>query len=104
MNLEELMAAMQKTASAVPRSVEVSGWGTVYVREVTVGEVQEQADDMSDEKDKHRIARAAARIICDEKGGRLFDPTNPDHIALIAKQPWRLLRKVVELGGGEKNG
>lgn len=101
MTLDDLMKAMQATASPTPKSVDVPGWGTVYVRELTVGEVQEQADQA--EGDPHKIARAAARLICDEKGKRLFDPANPDHVALIAKQPWRLLRKIVEIGGGEKN-
>lgn len=103
MKLADLMAAMQATAAAAPKSLEVPGWGTVYVRDLTVGEVEEQSDDTSDMKDRQRIARAAARIFCDENGERLFDPSNQEHIDLIAKQPWRLLRKVVEMGeGGEK--
>ena len=104
MTLADLMAAMQQTASVAPKSVDVPGWGVVYVREMTVGEVEEQTEDTAEPKDRQRIARAAARIICDETGKRLFDPANQEHVDLIAKQPWRLLRKVVEMGEGAKNG
>lgn len=98
MNREELIAAMQATATEAPRAVTVPKWGTVYIRDVTVAEVEEQTDDTADKKDRRRIARAVARVLCDEKGTRLFDPDDPDDVALLAKQPWKLLSKVIAEG------
>ncbi|MEO8630198.1 MAG: hypothetical protein ABI612_19185 [Betaproteobacteria bacterium] len=95
MNREELRAAMQVTAKEKPRAVEVKGWGTVYIRSLTVGEVDDQAEDTANKKDKKRIARAAARLLCDENGQRLFDHDNDEDLDLIAAQPWKLLSAVV---------
>ena len=98
MNREELIAAMRATATEAPRAVTVPKWGTVYVRDVTVAEVEEQTNDTADKKDKQRIARAVARILCDEQGNRLFDPEDQDDVALLARQPWKLLSKVIAEG------
>jgi hypothetical protein len=96
MNRSELIAAMQLTAAEKPVPVEVKGWGTVYIRALTVAEVEEQADDVADKNDKSRIARGAARLLCDEDGKMLFDPKNEEDIKLLAKQPWRLIRKIID--------
>lgn len=100
MNRDELIKAMQETAAAPPTPVKVKGWGTVYIRALMVSEVEDEPDD-GDKKDKHRIARAAAKVLCDEAGKRLFDPENEADVALIAKQPWPLLRKVVNASGSQ---
>ena len=94
MNRDQLIAALRETANEKPRSVETK-WGTVYVKSLTVGEVDAQTDDTADGKDKNRIARAVARILCDENGERMFNPDDPADIALLAKQPWKLLRTVI---------
>lgn len=104
MDRAALIAAMQATASAKPKPVTVPVWGTVYVRSLTVAEVEEQADDTANKDDKNRIARGAARLICDEKGKRLFDPANKDDIALLASQPWDLLRVVVSASQADIEG
>lgn len=95
MNRDQLIAAMHVTADEKPRAVTVPKWGTVYVRSLTVGEVDEQSEDVANEKDKKRIARAAARLLCDEDGNRLLDPNEPGDVDLLARQPWTLLRKVI---------
>jgi len=92
MNRADLIAAMQATAARAPRPVDVPGWGQIFVRDVTVAEVEEQNEDTADQKDKLRLARGAARVICDEAGARLFDPGSEDDVKLLAAQPWRLLR------------
>jgi hypothetical protein len=98
MTREELIAAMQATAAQKPRAVEVKGWGTVYVRSPTVEEVDAdvgaQGEDEDGAPDKRRIARGAARMICDEQGRRIFDPSNPADLDLLAKQPWPMLRLI----------
>lgn len=101
MDRDALIRAMQETAAAPPVAVKVKGWGTVYIRSVMVSEVEEQSGDTADKKDKHRIARAAAKVLCDEKGKRLFDPDNEADVALIAKQPWPLLNKVLQASGSQ---
>ena len=97
MDRATLIAAMRATAAAAPASVDVPGWGTVYVRQLTVAEVEEQAADTEGAQDKDRIARPAARVLSDADGQRVFDPKSEEDVALLAGQPWTLLRQVLEL-------
>lgn len=92
---------MQVTAQEKPIAVTVPKWGTVYVRQVTVAEVDEQAADTEDAGNKSRLARGACRVLCDEVGKRLFDPNDKADVALLASQPWPLLRKVLSASDGE---
>ena len=69
--MHDLRKAMEKTAIVNPKAVETKEWGTVYVRAITVDELDAQSDDTSDWKNKKRIARGAARVICDMGGGRV---------------------------------
>lgn len=91
---DALIAAMQATAAQTPVAVEVPKWGTVYVRAITVEEVEAQEAD-TEGKDKRRIARGAARVLCDAEGNRIFNPDSEADIDLIARQPWPLLRRVL---------
>lgn len=102
MNREELVEAMRLTATEAPRKVDVPKWGTVYVRDVTVAEVEEQTRDTEDKQDKMRIARGVARVLCDENGNRLFDPDDADDVGLLAKQPWKLLSKIINVVEGNE--
>ena len=95
---EEIIAAMRLTATEAPRAVTVPKWGTVYVRDITVAEIEEQTNDTADKKDKHSIARAAARVLCDVDGTLLFNPNDPEDVALLARQPWKLLSAVITEG------
>lgn len=100
-----LIAAMQATAAVRPLPVVVPGWGTVYVRALTVADVEEQAGDgapaaeadvpTTPPADRHRIARSVARLLCDAEGARLFNPADEADVALIAAQPWALLRGIL---------
>lgn len=92
----EFLAALQATAAVKPKAVNVPGWPTVYVRALTVAEVEAQTEDTANKDDKHRIARGAARVMCDADGNRLIDPDNQDEVNLLASQPWSLLRLVLE--------
>lgn len=95
MTRDELIALMKITAAEKPIAITINGWGEVFVRSLTVAEVELQADDLADKKDKNRIARGVARLICDAKGNRIFDPANESDIKLLASQPWKLLRQVM---------
>lgn len=94
---DALVKAMRESAAAAlaPRPVEVKGWGTVYVRAMLVSEVEEQASDTNDGKDKNRFARAACRVLCDEHGELLFDSSNEEDVKLIASQTWSTLRHIL---------
>jgi hypothetical protein len=93
---DALMLAMRQTADAKPRAVKVPKWGTVYVRDVTVDEVEALAEETGDGDKKRNIARGCARVLCDETGKLLFDPANSDDLAFLGKQPWDLLRRIVK--------
>lgn len=103
MNREELIAAMTATAEQKPRAVKVKGWGTIYVRDVLVSEVNTDADELSAQFEKSigiskariNLARSAARLICDEQGKLLFDPDNEADIKLLCSQTWKRVQKVV---------
>ena len=95
MDRNALIAAMEVTAAEKPIAVTVPKWGLVYVRQVTVAEVDEQSADTDAADDKNKIARGACRVLCDETGVRLFDPKSATDVALLARQPWPLLRAVL---------
>jgi len=103
MNREDLIAAMQATASPKPVAVAVPAWGTVYVKPPTVEEV-DAATEVADPDDgkKRRLARAAARVICDEQGQRIFDPSIASDVELLAVQPWSMLQLVLAAADGRK--
>lgn len=101
MDRATLIAAMQATAAEKPIAVQVPKWGTVYVRQVTVAEVEEQTADTEKRDDKFRMARGACRVLCDANGKRLFDPNSDADVKLIAAQPWPLLRRVLSASDGE---
>lgn len=104
MTRDELIAAMQAVAAEKPKAVEIGGWGTVYIRSLTVGEVEEQVAETADKKDKHALARGAARLLCDEAGKRLFDPDSEVDIELLAAQPWKLLRVLLDASEAQIKG
>ena len=94
--LEEVIAAMEVTAVLRPVKVEVKGWPELYVRPVTVDEAELQAADMQDKNNANGgLSRAAARVICNADGKILFDARNPKHVALLGKQPWPKLQKLL---------
>lgn len=103
MDRAALIAAMQSTAAEKPVAVTVPKWGTVYVRQVTVAEVDEQSADTDAMNDKNKIARGACRVLCDETGARLFDPKSAADVALLASQPWPLLRAVLSASDAGPN-
>lgn len=97
---------MQTTAAPKPRAVKVPKWGTVYVLDLMVDEVEAniEADKDKDKGDaKHDIARGAARVLCDPDGKLIYDANNPDDVAFLGSQPWRLLRKINPQDDAEGN-
>jgi hypothetical protein len=99
--LEEVMAAMRETAGGRPVKVEVKGWPELYVRPVLVDEAEQQAKDIEDKSNGHGLARGAARVICDADGTLIFDWRNAEHVALLGRQPWPLLHKLLAASEGD---
>lgn len=102
MDRATLIAAMQATANPKPKAVPHDQWGTCYVRPVLVAEVDEQTADEAGGS-KARLARGACRVLCDEHGTRLFDPSNEEDVALLAAQPWAMLRKLLAAAEGRED-
>ena len=79
-----------------PARVEVPEIGQpVYVRKLTLGEVEQQAADAKS-GDQSRLAYAVARVLVDDEGTPLYDRDNPDDIAKLLKQPWPLINRLLD--------
>lgn len=104
MTRDELIAAMKADGADKPVKVPVRKWGDVYVRSPSVEEAENQRRLPDDEVDKHSLARAAALIICDEHGDRVFDPLNDDDIALLSKRRAVDLRTLINAAQGDPEG
>lgn len=99
MDINALMAAMEATAAAAekPIAVEVKEWGTtVYVRPLQASDMDEQIaeDAKATKEDKSGFARGVMRLMCDESGARNWDVSDPKKVALMKRQPWRVLSKL----------
>lgn len=100
MSAADIRARMAGDGAEEVRSVEVPKWGTVYVRDPTAGEsdrwtakARERLGDMSD---LDPTAFAAAIVICDETGARVFDPLDPDDLAFLSKRRKRDLNLILQ--------
>lgn len=98
-----LLAAMQLTHAARPRPVTVPGWPTCFVRVLSADDIDAAlADRASNETagqpNKHRLAKAAARVLCDDTGALIFSPDNPDDLAFLGGQSWDCLSVIVSAG------
>jgi hypothetical protein len=102
MNRDALIAAMKATAATPPRKITVPGWGDVYVKALTVEQVDlQQQEPAVDGKDRFRFARGAARMLCDESGALLFDADKAEDLELLAAQPWDTLKAILVAGGDD---
>jgi len=78
-------------ATSAPELVAVDTvWGVVYVGPLLLSDVE------SIDKTEAGMAAMVAKIMLDEKGERIFDVSNEEHLALIRKQKWAELNKVIE--------
>lgn len=102
MNREQLLAAMGGLAVEKPRPVSIKGFGTVHIREISIGEIDEQIADTADKKNKRGVARGACRLLCDENGTRLLDPDDQADVELMAKQPLRILQAINKAAEDDK--
>jgi hypothetical protein len=84
MNKAELRARILATANPQPAPIEVPGWGTVYIKPLTVGDIESFS---ADTDPALKAARSIARVLCDQGGELLFDPTNPEDLFAINRLP-----------------
>lgn len=107
MSAADIRSRMAGDGAESVRSVEVSKWGTVYVRDVTAGESDRWAaqarEKLGDLADVEPTAFAAAIVICDESGERVFDPMDPEDLAFLSKRRKRDLLRILEAGTPEGN-
>lgn len=100
MNIEALRAALAQVKVAVAPVV-IPGIGTLFVRALTVAEVEDEPATDKPADRQGRLARSAMRLLCDEQGNRLtFDPSDID---LFRAQPWEVLQKILSTAS-EHNG
>ena len=103
MTREELIAAMKADGADTPFAVEIPRWGKVYVRSISVEEAEKTGRAPKDGDERSQFAILAAQVICDEKGRRLFDPNNPDDIALLARRRSADLMRIINAGTDSGN-
>ena len=107
MSAADIRARMAGDGAADVRSGEVPKWGTVYVRDVTAGESDRWAmqakERLGDLADVEPTAFAAAIVICDEAGNRVFDPMSSEDLAFLSKRRKRDLNLIVEAGAPRGN-
>ncbi len=89
---------MKADGAEKPVAVDVPRWGRVYVRFPSVAEAETQKTLPEGEEDLHTLARAAALVLCDETGARLFDPFNADDIDLLSARRAADLQKIISAG------
>jgi len=93
---DALLAAWAAEDAEPPTAVNVEGWPTIYVRSVTTAEVDAaQAVNGVEWKKNAPLSGAAAVIICDAEGNRLFDPNSEADVKLISKRDWAKLSRVL---------
>lgn len=93
-NIEEMRARILARANPKPLPVDIPAWGGVWVRVLTVADVDDAK--ATPDGSKRGIARSAARVLCNESGTLLFDAENPDDVAAIATLPWVDLQQVLQ--------
>jgi hypothetical protein len=96
MNRADLIAAMKKVASAEPKSLTVPGWGKIYIKPLSVKEVQDKKPSVLDPESKRALAIGVANVICDQKGNRVFNVESDEDVSLIESQPWPMLQKIID--------
>lgn len=104
MNVEELLANLEKNADAVvrPNSVDIPGVGVLYVRKRTVLEFEQMAAVREANADSPNgfFAPSVARLLCDEQGKRFPPDVQERLISLLARQPESVFHAIVNAADG----
>jgi|SRR6187402_1519137 len=96
--LADLLARLESNRLK-PVPVDVPGLGVVYVMPLTVADIDKPKPTPPEgEPEDLGNARAVMRVMCDENGERFDD--NPELLALLRKQPWKVLNKLSDAATG----
>ena len=80
MKKASLRAQILATANPKPTPVDVPAWGEVFIRPLTVGDLESFSGDATV---THKAARSIARVLCDEHGELIFDANNEEDLIAI---------------------
>ena len=84
MTKDELRAKVLATANPKPMAIEMEGLGLVWVKPLTVGDIEALN---ADTNPALRAARSIARVLCTEDGQLLFNPDSPEDLFEINRLP-----------------
>lgn len=80
MDKASLRAQILATANPTPTPVGVPAWGKVYIRPLTVGDIESFSGDAAQ---TNKAARSIARVLCNADGELIFDPNDEDDLRAI---------------------
>lgn len=101
MNTDEMLAALEANAARTRKAVQVdvTNVGTLFVRQRTIGEVE----DMASIQDGAKLARALARLLCDEDGNRYSEEVQARLADVLTRQPDSVLHLITAAADGKKD-
>jgi len=90
--------AILATANPKPLLSEVDGWGPVYFRTLTVGQILSQQADMqlAGEENHAAMCRALCRVLVNEDNSYVFDPNVEADVQTVLTLPWQLVKAAME--------
>lgn len=74
-------------AEVKPIPIQCKGWGLVYALPMTVADAEAARDADPEQLRDNTNAKAVMLVMCDAEGNRVFDIKNPEHLAMVLKQP-----------------
>ena len=94
--------AILATANPKPGRYEVDGWGWVYFRTLTVGEILTQQKDVATagQENKEAMARSLCRVLVNEDNTYVFNPDSPEDVQLVLTLPWQEVKDAMEKSNG----
>lgn len=92
MEKTELFKLLQSTSKPELLAVDVDGWGTVYVKQLTISAVEKQAKQGAD--GENVVARNIALSMCDKDGNQFLDPDDKEHMDLLSSQSWERIKPI----------
>jgi hypothetical protein len=96
--------AILATANPKPARYEIDGWGEVYFRTLTVGEILSQQREVAAAGESQAAAaRALCRVLVNEDNTPVFDPNSDTDVQAVLNLPWQLVKVAMEKSN-EHNG
>ena len=95
MNRDDFLAAIEGAVEK-PTPLDVPKLGRVYIKSLTVAEVDAIAIRTAEPGFVYTNAYGVAQILCDADGERVLDATKPEDVATLARLPWATLKFILE--------